>query len=388
MFICVTKTKLLSKYNHIRPYYDAEVNNALNEIKRHPIVKALLNFSLPKLSEEAQIEEMLQCKSIHDFQINIIYKGIQNILERTSDGLTTSGFEKLEKGQPYLFISNHRDIILDTSLLNVALYDHDLIMTASAIGDNLVQKPIMLELSKLNRNFLVQRSLSPRDMLLSSKLMSNYICENLKQDNRSIWLAQREGRTKNGHDETQQGVLKMLALGCPKGEDVFDYFKRLKIVPVAISYEFDPTDKIKMPELMAKYYEKEYIKSSNEDFNSILRGLTGQKKRIHISISDVLDTELDEIKDSGLPQNKKLQELAYLIDKCIYKSYKLWPSKYIAYDLYHQTDKYVGEYTEKEKRAFERRIDRRIEPYNHIALKNFLLMYANPVINFEALTNE
>ena len=377
----------LTKFDHIRPYLDTEVNDALKRIQQHPIIKALLNFSLPNLSEAAQVEKLLACNSIHDFQIDIIYKGIQNILEQTSEGLTTSGFEKLEKNTSYLFVSNHRDIILDTSLLNVALYDNNLVMTASAIGDNLVEKPILLELSKLNRNFLVQRSLSPREMLLSSKLLSEYIYKNLLDDNRSVWLAQREGRTKDGNDETQQGVLKMLALGCGKGQNTFDYFKKLKIVPVSISYEYDPTDMIKMPELMAKYYEKEYIKSSNEDFNSILRGLTGQKKRIHIAIGDVLSEELDGIKAMDLPQNKQLQELAQLIDRKIYEGYKLWPSKYIAYDLLHQTNKYTAYYTEKEKRQFERRIDRRVEPYNHIALKNFLLMYANPVINKEKHAN-
>ena len=375
----------MTKFDHIRPYLDSEVNQALKNIQQHPIMKALLGFSLPELSEKEQREKLLSCQSIHDFQIGIIYKGIQNILEQTSEGLTTSGFDTLEKDTAYLFISNHRDIILDTSLLNVALYDNDLVMTASAIGDNLVEKPILLELSKLNRNFLVQRSLSPREMLMSSKLLSEYIFKNVMHDGRSVWLAQREGRTKDGNDLTQQGVLKMLALGSPKGTKTLDYFKQLKIVPVSISYEFDPTDMLKMPELMAKYYEKEYIKSSNEDFNSILRGLTGQKKRIHINIGKVLDEELDAIKALGLPQNKQLQELAQLIDDKIYEGYKLWPTKYIAYDLLHQTNKYTAYYTEKEKRQFERRIDRRVEPYNHIALKNFLSMYANPVINKEKL---
>lgn len=375
----------MSQFDHIRPYHDSEVNDALKAIVRHPIIKALLAFSLPNLSDEEKLEQLLACESISDFQIDIIYKGIQNILEQTSEGLTTSGFDKLEKDTSYLFVSNHRDIILDTSLLNVALHDNGLVMTASAIGDNLVQKPILLELSKLNRNFLVERSLSPREMLMSSKLLSQYIAKNLLQDGRSVWLAQREGRTKDGNDVTQQGVLKMLALGCEKGVEVMDYFKSLKIVPVAISYEFDPTDKLKMPELMAKYYEKEYIKSTNEDFNSILRGLTGLKKRIHISLGDVLDVELDEIRDSGMPQNKQLQQLAKVVDNKIYENYMLWPSKYIAYDLLNRTNKYLAHYTEKEKRQFERRIDRRVEPYNHVALKNFLLMYANPVINKEAL---
>lgn len=371
----------MTAYDHIRPYFDTEVNQALRNVKDHPILKALLHFSLAGLPEETQEKELLSCHSIYDFQTKIIYKGIQNVLRQTSEGLTTSGFEKLEKDTSYLFISNHRDIILDTTLINVALYENNLVMTASAIGDNLVQQPILLELSKLNRNFLVQRSLSAREMLLSSKLLSQYIRKNLREDNRSVWLAQREGRTKDGNDITQQGVLKMLALGCTGDEDVFDYFKKLRIVPVSISYEFDPTDNLKMPELIAKYYEKEYIKSSNEDFNSILKGLTGQKKRIHLAVGDVLTDELDIIKNQDAPQNKKLQDMAQLIDQKIRGNYHLWPSNYIACDLFFQTDKYMAFYTEREKKQFERRIDERIEPYNWLALKNFLMMYANPVIN-------
>lgn len=373
----------MTPFDHIRPYFDSEVNQALHNIKDHPIIKALLTFSLGNLPEAEQQAALLDCHSIYDFQSKIVYNAIQQVLSQTSEGFTTSGFEKLEKDTSYLFVSNHRDIILDTTLINVALYEHGLVMTASAIGDNLVQQPILLELSKLNRNFLVQRSLSPREMLQSSRLLSQYIRKNLLEDNRSVWLAQREGRTKDGNDLTQQGVLKMLAMGCAQGEDVWEYFKKIRIVPVSISYEFDPTDKLKMPELMAKYYEQEYIKSSNEDFNSILKGLTGQKKRIHLAIGNILNAELDEIADQNDPQNKKLQDLAELIDRRIYANYKLWPSNYIACDLFFQSDKYMAHYTEREKKQFERRIDKRVEPYNWLALKNFLMMYANPVVNLE-----
>ena len=208
--------------------------------------------------------------------------------------------------------------------------------------------------------------------------------QNLLQENRSIWIAQREGRTKDGNDLTQQGVLKMIALGKSK-DNVFDYFKSIKIVPISISYEFDPTDMYKMPELMAKHYDKEYIKSKNEDFDSILKGLTGQKKRIHIGVGDVLDADLDELKVSEEPLNKKFQHLAKVIDNQIYEQYKLWPSNYVAYDLLNQTKRYRTMYSDKEKRQFKRRISRRIDQTNPVALENFLLMYANPVINKERL---
>jgi hypothetical protein len=217
--------------------------------------------------------------------------------------------------------------------------------------------------------------------------MSEYMSEKVLVDNRSIWIAHREGRTKDGNDLTQQGVLKMIALG--RGETpTFDYFKKIKIVPIAISYEFDPTDMYKMPELMAKHYEEEYIKSSNEDFNSILKGLTGQKKRIHISAGEVLDLELDEIANSQEPANKQFQKLASVIDDKIHYYYKLWPTNYIAYDMLFKTDKYIANYSDKEKRQFERRVERRVDMSDNVALQSFLSMYANPVVNKEKLNVE
>jgi|TARA_B110000014_G_C20103720_1_gene579939 1-acyl-sn-glycerol-3-phosphate acyltransferase len=377
----------LSKYDHIRPYHDNEVNQALKAIGSHPMVKSMLKFIYPQANEEYIEEQLANCNSIRDFQTSIITRGIQNVLSRSSHGLTTSGFDKLEKDTAYFYISNHRDILLDTCLINISLFYNDLIMTASAIGDNLVKKSFLMELARLNRNFLVQRDLGPREMLKSSKLMSEYMSEKVLVDNRSIWIAHREGRTKDGNDLTQQGVLKMIALG--RGETpTFDYFKKIKIVPIAISYEFDPTDMYKMPELMAKHYEEEYIKSSNEDFNSILKGLTGQKKRIHISAGEVLDLELDEIANSQEPANKQFQKLASVIDDKIHYYYKLWPTNYIAYDMLFKTDKYIANYSDKEKRQFERRVERRVDMSDNVALQSFLSMYANPVVNKEKLNVE
>lgn len=374
----------MSKYDHIRPYHDNEVNHALNKLGAHPMVKSMLKFIYPQASDEYIQEQLINCNSIRDFQTKIIARGIQNVLSRSSHGLTTSGFDELDKDTAYFYMSNHRDILLDTCLLNISLFNHDLVMTASAIGDNLVKKSFLLELAKLNRNFLVQRGLGPREMLKSSKLMSEYIAKNLLEDDRSVWIAQREGRTKDGNDVTQQGVLKMIALGRGK-MPVFDYFKKIKIIPVSISYEFDPTDMFKMPELLAKHYEEEYIKSTNEDFNSILKGLTGQKKRIHIHAGQPLDMELNAISDSGESLNKQFQQLALLVDQSIHATYKLWPTNYLAYDMLYNTNKYAAEYTEKEHRQFVRRVECRIDAKDKVALSNFLAMYANPVVNKEKL---
>ncbi|RZJ31817.1 MAG: 1-acyl-sn-glycerol-3-phosphate acyltransferase, partial [Flavobacterium sp.] len=284
----------MSKFDAIRPFYDAEVNEAIRSSLNHPMMKALMNFTFPGVDDEIWKEQLSRTYSIRDFQVNFIYRALMKVLERTSDGMTTSGFEQLEKNTAYLFISNHRDIILDTSLINASLFDHGLVMTASAIGDNLVQRNFLLKLSKLNRNFVVQRGLSPRELLQSSKLMSEYICRLLRRENRSVWIAQREGRTKDGNDETQQGVLKMLAMGSDD-ENVMKYFKKIKIVPISISYEYDPTDALKVPRLLAEAKQEIYKKEKNEDFITLMSGIMGQKKRIHIQVGEILNQELDVI---------------------------------------------------------------------------------------------
>ena len=370
----------MSKFDSIRPYDDSEVHEALQTHYRHPMFQALLQFTFPEKSLREIKEIINECHSIYDFQSKIIYKSVQKIMEKSTDGFSTSGFEHLNKEQSYFYLSNHRDIILDTSFINVALYDNDLVMTASAIGDNLVQKPFLMALARLNRSFLVQRSLSPREMLLSSKNLSEYVAHVLGTNNQSIWMAQREGRTKDGSDKTQQGVLKMI--GMARGDQaVIPFLKDLNIRPVAISYEFDPTDILKVPELIAKSEDIVYVKSNNEDFNSILRGALGYKKRVHIATGKLDGSVFDEIDSRDLSDNDKLQELAKYIDKEIYRIYKLWPSNYIAYDLYHGTNTYSYTYTEKDKRAFERRLERRVDAASEIARESFLLMYANPVIN-------
>ena len=370
----------MQKFDSIRPFYDAEINEGIRSSVNHPMMKALMNFTFPTLDDEVWKEQLLKTHSIRDFQCNFIYQSIQKVLEKSSDGLSTSGFEKLQKNTSYLFISNHRDIILDTSLLNAALFEHGLVMTASAIGDNLVKKAFLLTLAKLNRNFLVQRGLSPRELLQSSKLMSAYIGQLLLRENRSVWIAQREGRTKDGNDTTHPGVLKMLAMASDE-PNLTDYFKKIKVVPVSISYEYDPTDALKMPQLKAEANNEIYIKEKNEDFMTLLSGIMGQKKHIHIHVGDVLDSELDAIQTEFDNSNKQIQAVAQAIDDSILTTYKLWPTNYIAYDLLHGTTTYAMQYTDIEKAVFERRLEKRIDAQSEFEVQGILAMYANPVVN-------
>ena len=375
----------MQDFEEIRFYNEKEVQESLQHYIKHPMMKALLHFTFPEKTSEEIKDIVLSCKSIRDFQTKIIYHSVGKIIEKSTDGVTDSGFDKLKPGESYFFLSTHRDIILDTSLLNYTLYNHNLVMTASAIGDNLVQKTFLMALSKLNRNFLVRRKLSPREMLKSSIELSTFIRKMLLEDKRSVWMAQREGRTKDGSDYTQQGVLKMIGMG--KGDlSLTEYFGKLKIVPISISYEFDPTDVLKMPEILSKRMKEKYVKAPDEDFKSIIQGILGIKGRIHVSAGDLMDASLfAEIGQDFGSVNEQLKVIASKVDQEIHKNYKLWPSNYIAHDLLNNTDRYASKYTFKEKRRFERRLKRRVDFKNSLELNSYLLMYANPVINREGL---
>ncbi len=375
----------MSKFDAIRPFNDHEVNAALLSIARHPMMKALMAFSFPGRDVKDWQTQFKNIHTITDFQTQIIAQTVRQILDNSSESLTSSGFENLDKNESYLFISNHRDIILDTSLLNLVLLEGGFVMTSSAIGDNLVKKKFLHILAKLNRNFLVERALSIREQLNSSRLLSEYIGQLLHVENRSVWMAQREGRTKDGNDATQQGVLKMLAMNAGE-QSLSEFFKSLKIVPLSISYEYDPTDALKIPQLMAQSRNELYIKSKNEDFNTMLSGVLGQKKRIHLHAGNVLVKELDSLESTADAKNKQLQTIAQLIDRSIIANYKLWPTNYIACDLLQQSDQFSHCYTPEEKKLFVRRLYMRMGAAELPLRKAFLSMYANPVLNKIKLT--
>jgi len=374
----------MSKFDSIRPFYDTEVNDALRKVAHDPMMKAVMNFTFPEMEDEEWRQQLYKTHSIRDFQINFIYHAINMVLSKTSEGLTTSGFENLKANTSYLFISNHRDIILDTSLLNFSLYKNGFKMTTSAIGDNLVKNPFLLTLSRVTRNFIVKRGLPSRELLESSRLMSEFIKDSILHENRSVWMAQREGRTKDGNDATHKGVLKMIAMA-KDGLTEMEYFKQLKIVPVSISYGLDPTDVLKMPELMARSRTETYVKNPNEDFISLRSGIMGQKKGIHIHVGKVLEQEIDEIIEQHPSVNKQLQALAEAIDEAIHANYRLWPTNYIAHDLLHHSNQFRDQYSEKDKEEFVKRFTEGVDTSDEVAVKNFLAMYANPVTNQMAL---
>lgn len=370
-------------YEDIRPYHDKEVNKALLACLNDPMMLALLDYAFPKEDITSYPMIIGEIHSIYDFHKKVIYPALKRVLNETTESLTTSGFDSLDKDTTYLYISNHRDIVLDTSLTNLILLEKEMKMTASAIGDNLVNNEFLLTFSRVNRNFLVHRSLPPREMLAKAKELSSYI-HYLLSDN-SIWLAQREGRTKDGNDTTHPGVIKMLSMAKPEAVNICDYLLSLNIIPLSISYEYDPTDYMKMPAVLAALNGKKYKKTKNEDFNNILKGVLGYKKRVHISCGKEQTEFIQELKNQNLPDKAVIRAFAQNLTNEVQKNYKLHSTNYIAYDLYHNSSTYKKEYTIEEYKIFIERMNKKLAEGDKILKTNFLLMYANPVLNKQKL---
>lgn len=366
-------------FDSIRAFRDNEVNDALRSIAHDPMMQVVLQFTFPENTTEERLQILEGIHATQDFHAEVVKPAVLRILAESSDGLTHSGFDQLLPDTPYLYISNHRDIVLDTALLNFILLDQGLTMTASAIGDNLVKLPFLLTFAKINRNFLVRRHLPPRELLESSKLLSEYIRYLMLEERRSVWIAQREGRAKDGNDVTHPGVLKMICMAAG-AEGVVNYLKQLRIVPITVSYEYDPADTLKIPELLADAHGESYTKAPEEDFRHILTGILGPKKRIHFHASAPLDAELEEIEALG-GLNHQIKALAQVLDKAIVANYRLWPSNYISHDLLSQTNTFADHYTPEEKAAFIQRLEERIASMSDEARRCFLSMYARPVSN-------
>lgn len=367
-------------FDPIRYYHAEEVQPALQSMLKHPMMQAMMKFTFPELPQNAYEKILKTIFSIEDFQDKIISQSILKILELSSDGLSVSGLENIDVNKTHLYISNHRDILLDTSLINLALLQNDFQLTASAIGDNLVNRDIFMVLGKLNRNFLVKRDVSPRDLLKSSQLLSEYIQHLVLDKKQSVWIAQREGRTKDGNDATNSGVLKMLNMTNGKN-NVCDYFSKLNIIPVSISYEFDPTDKLKTYKAHQSHHSKSIAKHKNEDFDNVMAGVLGQKKRIHIHFGKCINQDLALISSSADNNNQRIQCITKKIDDQIIGNFYLFPNNFIAYDLQNNTNQYKGKYTDKEKDFFVRRLEMSIDKTDNYLLRHYLGMYANPVAN-------
>jgi 1-acyl-sn-glycerol-3-phosphate acyltransferase len=312
------------------------------------------------------------------------------VAQNTTFSLTISGRSRLPEGHvPCTFISNHRDIVLDAAFLNVMLYDVGYGMTQVAIGDNLLISPWIEKLVRLNNSFIVKRGLSGRQQLEASALLSAYIHHTIKETQESVWIAQREGRAKDSDDKTQHSILKMLNMGGDK--DILSNLMELNIVPVAISYEFDPCDFLKAKEFQQKRDNADYAKSKRDDLLNMETGILNNKGRVHFTIGSPINPQLTRL-DNITDKNELYSRIAAIIDKEIYKHYRFYPCNYVAYDMLTNSGRFSSNYGLKDKKQFEAylqgQLDKIVFPDKDEGyLRNRILeMYTNPLKNH--LANE
>jgi len=376
----------IHNFDDIRPYEDHEVGALVDKVLKLPFFNSLMCRFFPDKEPELLKEAFKRINTIFDFQTRVVYPIIKKITSDTSTKVSQSGFKRIKRDVSYLYISNHHDIILDPSILNMILYEKGFNTTKVAIGDNLLRKEWIRDLARLNKSFIVHRSLSVKDAFYFSQQLSNYIKKTIIDDRESVWIAQREGRAKDGNDVTQVSLLKMLAYG--GAEDKFEYLKSLNFLPIAISYEYDPCDILKVKEIMAKEKDLHYEKSEEDDEISMVTGLTGYKGRIHISIGNVIHNEFDDIIHHDTTK-EQFSSLAATIDEQIQSNIKLWPSNYIAYDMLMRMETYKDEYSLDEKLKFSQYIETKLEKNqlkDEESKLRLLSIYANPVKNKIRLT--
>ncbi|MCX6221623.1 MAG: 1-acyl-sn-glycerol-3-phosphate acyltransferase [Bacteroidia bacterium] len=375
----------MHNFDDIRPYRNDEfatiISRLLEDPKFNNVLKNLHNG-------EAELEQikagLSMTKSIEVFQDKFVVPLINRILASSSHGLTMNGLEELDKNTRYLFVSNHRDIILDVALMNVEMHASGFRSTEIAIGSNLLIYPWINDLVRINRSFIVKRNIPVKEMLVSSRHLSSYIRQMITKGGDSVWIAQREGRAKDGNDVTQPALLKMLNMS--NGNGFFEGFKELRIVPMAISYEIEPCGNEKVAELKKRQSDPNFQKTEKDDMMSMVSGLSNQKGRIHIQFGKQIDEGiLHQIAEEPV-MNERLKLLAEKIDKEIYRNYRLFPNNYIAYDLYFKTTKYASQYSDAQKVSFIELTHQRLQLVNEDIADSMVLwlkMYATPVFNQE-----
>lgn len=378
-------------FEDIRPLNQDEVQAAIEELLASEEFRHALRYVKPDLDWDQLSAAMRACKTKEQFKSTLAYDAVMTVAKKTTFSLTISGRSRLPEGKPACtFISNHRDIVLDASFLNVMLYDVGYGMTQVAIGDNLLIRPWIKTFVRLNNSFIVKRGVSVRQMLEVSGTLSAYINHTIKDTKESIWIAQREGRAKDSNDRTQPSVLKMLCMA--GGKDIIGNLKSLNIVPVAISYEFDPCDYLKAQEFQLKRDNPEYHKTQRDDLLNMETGILNNKGRVHFTISQLINDQLDQL-DPNMDRNELFVAVASIIDKEIYRHYRFYPNNYVAYDLLSGTRRFSDHYGLKDKKAFEEYLQKQLDKIvipnkdENFLRKKILEMYANPLKNFLALND-
>lgn len=380
----------LNEFTDISPYTDAEAVEALGKLADHPAVVEVSKAIFPDKEPEFLRKILKSVKSIDEFQILVMNKAVEWVLSTTAHNFSYDGIGNLKKiNGKFLAMSNHRDIILDPAITQVVLYRNEIPMTEIAVGSNLLTNKYIEYLIRSNRMIKVIRGINARQLYLSSQVLSKYIRECITSGRSSIWIAQREGRAKDGIDTTEQGLLKMLDMSGTA--DFTTNFEELNIVPLSISYEYEPCDILKARERLISRTQK-YVKGSREDLISIMTGIEQQKGNIHLNIGSPLTH--DEIEAASCcNKNDRYQAIRHAVDVRIIEGYKLWKTNYIGYDMVNHTFKYRDKYTPEDVAQFtdyvEHQLDKVEKSLCRADLRDiFLRIYANPVVSLENLMTE
>lgn len=373
-------------FEDIRPLYDEEVPEVIASLLNEPTIDPFLRYIAPEVPLDAFKQQLATIKTKHEFQVKVAIPLLQKIADNTTTSLDMGGIEGLSKDEAYTFISNHRDIVLDASFLNFLLFKNGFQSSEVGIGDNLLIYPWIRAIVRMNKSFIVKRNMPVRQMLEVSRRLSTYIHFALKIKGQSIWISQREGRSKDSTDRTQEGLIKMLALG--GGKDLLHSIRSLNIAPVAISYEYDPCDYLKAKEFQEKRDNPEYKKQQKDDLLNMETGLVGFKGNVHFEISKPITEQLDALPE-GLDKSSLVSAITAIIDKSIHGNMRMYPGNYVAYDMLYNTDQYRSQYTDEQEKVFKDYIYGQLAKIDlenkdeEFLLKKMLEMYSNPLINLE-----
>ena len=372
----------MENLENIQPYNDEEAVAALQKLARHPAVPVISKYIFPEFPIGTLKKMLMDIKGVDDFQYSIVSKAVNVVVGRSSSGFTYDGVENLRKiDGKFLAVSNHRDIVLDPALTQWMLMLNNVPLTEICVGSNLLANGVVETLLRSNRMITVIRGISAREVYLSSQILSKFIRSEITSGKSSVWIAQREGRTKNGLDVTEQGLLKMFDMS---GEaDFKTNFKELNIVPMSISYEYEPCDFRKAREILIKQTTGEYHKKEDEDMHSILTGIRQWKGGIHLSVGAPL-TDKEITRSSWYEKNDRYQAIRRILDERIISGYRLWKTNYMGYDLMTGGDKYSDKYTPEDLKKFKEYTEHKLSRAEKKLDKNelrdiFWHIYGNPV---------
>lgn len=371
-------------FDDIRPLHDSEVAETIASLLDDLYFRRAVEPFIKPFTWEQFSVDMRSCHSKQDFQRNIIYPVMHKLIERTTTEMNGYGWDNIGSENNQLFISNHRDIVLDAAFLNMLMFDKEKPTTEIAIGDNLLIYPWIEKLVRLNKSFIVKRGVSVRQMLEVSTHLSRYIHHTVCERQQPVWIAQREGRAKDSDDKTQVSLLKMLTLY--DSARPLNALKQLRITPLSISYEQDPCDFLKAKEFQLKRDNPLHKKSNADDIENMLTGIMGFKGRIHFRFANCINPLLDAL-PADTPRNEVLEKVAGIIDGEIYSNYSFFPFNYVAYDRMSHTKRFAAEYTADDEQRFDEYLQKQISKIeithkDEAFLREKLIeMYGNTVKN-------